>query len=176
MEISVGNLHYHYPNKNTVILKLVEGFITKSDDIALKLSTVKPDANLFRLTILETFGLIHDYRFLFNERLLLSRKIPEVKSLFTEMISNRRRQFSMQIAWLKSNGFIRTELPDKQFDFLFDHIVILYNSWTSHISLLTDDVANISDLISTYVDIVSSIWIPYFTNKGLKYFTDTVLE
>jgi|GEM_PF-3760667 len=170
MGISVGNLHYHYANKQEVILKLQASFIEKSDVLALKLVELAPSAASFQLIIAETFSLIHDYRFLFNERLFLSRRIKAIEVMFREMIEKRRQEFLVQIAWLKSQGFIRTDLPDEQYDFLFEQIVMLYNSWPSHISLLAKSKKSTKRQINHFVRIISAIWVPYFTDKGIAMF------
>ncbi len=170
MGISVGNLHYHYANKHEVILKLQAGFIEKSDALALKLVELAPSAASFQLIIAETFSLIHDYRFLFNERLFLSRRIHAIEVMFREMIEKRREEFLVQVEWLKSQGLIRTDLPNEQYDFLFDQIVMLYNSWPSHISLLAKGKKSTKRQINDFVKIIGAIWIPYFTNRGLSMF------
>lgn len=170
MGISVGNLHYHYPNKNVVILKLQQAFIEKSDELALKLAELVPSPESFQLIISETFMLIYDYRFLFNERSVLSRRINVIEQMFQEMIEKRRKEFLTQIEWLKSQQLIRTDLSNEQYDFLFNQIVILYNSWSSHISLLANDQQSTKDQINKFVKIIGSIWTPYFTSKGLSIF------
>lgn len=167
MEISVGNLHYHFPNKNVVILKLQEVFLNKSDELANKLMKLSPDTDTLYSTVSDVFNLIHDYRFLFNERLWLSRKIPAINEMFQGMVAKRKLEFLAQTNWLKSEGLIREDLPNEQYDFLFHQIVILYNSWTSHSSLLIEEECTKEELIDNFVKMISSIWTPYFTSKGL---------
>lgn len=169
MQISVGNLHYHYPNKNELILNIQKEFLNKSDELAHKLMSTSPGADALNSSISEVFNLIYDYRFLFNERLLLSRKIPTIQKMFMEMLATRKKEFLDQTICLKSEGLIRKDIPNEQYDFLFYQIVILYNSWTSHIPLLVEEEHK-KDVVNKFVKIVSSIWTPYFTPKGLSLF------
>lgn len=169
MGISVGNLHYHYANKNEVIKSLLAQFVEKTDSLALELQAI--DLKFFsdyQLTVIKTFELIHEYRFLFNDRLLLSRKIPEMENMFREMLVKREEEFYAIIEGLSREGLLRKDLPREQFSDLFKHIVMLYNSWGSHRSLFNLSSVDESQIPAYFGRSISSIWLPYFSDKGLK--------
>jgi len=170
MGISVGNLHYHHANKNEVIKGLQAQFLDETDLLARKLQRRRLQSYLvYQSIVIETFRLIHRYRFLFNDRLTLYRKIPEIKSMFKDMLVKREKEFYSMIEALGKGGLLRTDLDKEHYAMLFKQIVILYNSWGSHISLF-ETGSNESELPAYYAKIVSSIWIPYFSEEGMHKF------
>jgi len=175
MQISVGNLHYHYANKKEVLLTIQVQFTAASDCLASQLQSIDIRSFTdFNLIIENTFGLIYDYRFLFNDRLILSRKYPETDLVFYQMIQTRTSEFRTLIAKLREESLIRADLPESQYDFLFKQITILYNSWGSHIKLCSPELSDRQEIIEYYSKLIASIWIPYFTEKGIKHFGITI--
>lgn len=169
MGISVGNLHYHYANKNEVIKSLLSQFIEKTDSLALELK--ETDLKYFsdyQLTVIKTFEVIQQYRFLFNDRLILTRKIPEMENMFREMLIKREGEFYAIIEVLRKEGLLRKDLAREQFSNLFKQIVMLYNSWGSHTSLFNLSSVNENQIPTYFAQVVSSIWLPYFSEEGLK--------
>ena len=175
MQISVGNLHYHYANKKEVLLAIQKQFTAATDSLAYQLQSIDVKSFTdFNLIIKNTFGLIYDYRFLFNDRLILSRKYPETDLVFYQMIRTRTAEFHATIAKLMEASLIRADLPNSQYDFLFKQITMLYNSWSSHIKLFSPELSDRQEIIEYYSKLTASIWIPYFTEEGIQHFGITI--
>ena len=171
MQISVGNLHYHYANKKEVLLAIQKQFTAATDCLASQLQSIDVRSFTdFNLIIKNTFGLIYDYRFIFNDRLILSRKYPETDLVFYQMIRTRTSEFHTMVGKLREESLIRADLPDSQYDFLFKQITMLYNSWSSHIKLFSPELSDRKEIIECYSKLIASIWIPYFTEKGIQHF------
>ena len=165
MKISVGNLHYHYPTKNAVILALMGRCTQRTDALAILLEEEPPGPHNWTAVMQLTFEVILDYRFLFNDRLVLTRRIPEFEDLFKEIVARRKAEFERFLSGLREQGLLRTDLPPIQFDALFTQIIILYNSWSGHVGLLGDE-ESLEELPGKYAEIISRIWIPYFSERG----------
>lgn len=170
MNISVGNLHYHYPNKNEVILQLMKAFLKRTDALAILLEQEPPGPHNWTAVIELTFELIVEYRFLFNDRLVLTRRLPEIQNMFREMVVRRRVEFMGFVGKLTEEGLLRTDLPGDQYEALFKQIVILYNSWLGHHILFDEEHIPMADLPGYYAGIISRIWTPYFSAKGRSVF------
>ena len=115
-----------------------------------------------------SFSLIHTYRFLFNDRLTLARKIPEVEEMFRKMVERRRLEFHGIVDKLQEEGLLRDDLPPAQFDRLFQQIVMLYNSWGAHVALFLEEELTDAEVPAHFAEVVASIWIPYFSAEGLE--------
>lgn len=158
LEISVGNLHYHYPTKDAVLVALHTRFIESTNEIA---EQIDPEASNPRPVIEATFRLIWRYRFLFNERLVVERRVPAIAESFKEMIRARRRMFRLQIEQMQARGLVTTDFDDEQFEALFEHIVIVYNAWTSHVAMLSPRLTRDDSVIERYVELAARLWTPY---------------
>lgn len=169
--MSVGNLHYHFPTKTDLIRHLHSSFLEETDKLSeqlLREGPQKPD--LMYKTTERTFQLIMEYQFLFRDRLTISLKIPEVTFMFKDMLKKREAEFNESIALLIKEGLLRKDLPDGQYRSLFLQIAILYNSWISNIDLFEQLALPPDNISACYAKIISDIWIPYFSEKGLKKF------
>jgi AcrR family transcriptional regulator len=158
MDISVGNLHYHFSGKDELILALYQRFLQETEALADLLAKSDPGQMSLSFPIEETFELIYKYRFLFEDRIYLTRRMPDLKQSFKKMIDLRRKEFLVIVDKLISKQLLRQGISDQQLDALWKHIVILYNSWINNMDLF-DDIQSPKEMAR----VVAAIWIPYLS-------------
>lgn len=166
--ISLGNVHYHYPNRNAVIESLINRFLQDMDALSKRLIQQQP-TDFFHQAIRTqffTFKEMWKYRFLFSDRLVIARRTTYLEDLFKAMVDQRRKDFDASIEMLKENGIIRSNVNQKAIDAHFQQLVIWNNSWISFCDLFSSED-------ETYIFFAEqSIW----TWQSLYNLPDEVIE
>lgn len=134
MGISLGNLHYHYPNRNELIKALIDQFVARVQVHTMKLDEAQIVGHIeyaFRIQFL-SFRLIWDYRFMFNDRIVIKRRMDYLEVLFAQMIAARHNVFFVWMAELRSKGLLREGISDEVLEAYFQQIIISNNSWVAY--------------------------------------------
>lgn len=140
--ISVGNLHYHFPNRDRIIIQLVDDFFEAEQVLSEKLIAT-PIHNFISHAFMSqmlAFKIIWDYRFIFVDRKVIQRRTTYLESRFNEMLKRRKQEFHQTLQVLQANGIIREEISRQTLDAYFTQIVIGNNSWISYTDLFDYDV------------------------------------
>jgi AcrR family transcriptional regulator len=134
MGMSLGNLHYHFPNRNELIRALINGFVVEVELLIAQLfpsEAVGLLEYMFKIQFM-SFRLLWEYRFLFNDRLVIKRRMDDLEVRFALMIETRGAEFKTIMAELRESGLLRSDIPDEVLHAYFQQIIISNNSWVSY--------------------------------------------
>lgn len=137
MGISLGNLHYHFPNRNVLIERLVDKFVTDLETLNIKLQNAG-NQNLLEHYVLihiETYRIIWEYRFIFNDRLVIQRRTDYLDKYFRQMIEKRKEAYFKESMYMKQINFLNDRMSEKTLHAHFIQMVINNNSWVSYTDL-----------------------------------------
>lgn len=137
MGISLGNLHYHFPNRNVLIERLVDKFVTDLETLNLRLQNAG-NQNLLEHYVLihiETYKIIWEYRFIFNDRLVIQRRTDYLDKYFRQMIEKRKEAYFKESVYMKQTDFLNDRMSEKTLHAHFIQMVISNNSWVSYTDL-----------------------------------------
>ncbi|WP_294673033.1 TetR/AcrR family transcriptional regulator [uncultured Fluviicola sp.] len=135
--ISLGNLHYHFPNRDSIIRQLVDQFLNDEEMRSQKLLQVKTEnfmTHAFTVQFL-TFKNMWEYRFIFTDRLVIKRRMDYLEVRFRKMVDQRKSEFDQTMSALQASNIILPNISQKTFDAYFTQIVIGNNSWISYSDL-----------------------------------------
>lgn|GEM_PF-1185752 len=137
MGISLGNLHYHYPNRNELLKAAINRFLQSMEALTAELMKTQLSDFMQKAfyTQFVTFREIWKYRFLFRDRLIIARRMDYLELLFKEMIRQRKLDFDKTMESLKQAGLMREDISDKIRDAFFQQLVIGNNSWVEYCDL-----------------------------------------
>ena len=137
MGISLGNLHYHYPNRNELLKAAIDRFLQSMEALTAELMKTQLSDFMQKAfyTQFVTFREIWKYRFLFRDRLIIARRMDYLELLFKEMIRQRKLDFDKTTEDLKQAGLMREDISDKVRDAFFQQLVIGNNSWVGYCDL-----------------------------------------
>ena len=159
--VSVGNLAYHYPNKEAIVLTLYQELALAQRELLREFRIVPLFDYLDRLIIL-TFELQQQYIFFYLDTLEISRAYPKVREVHQEHIQHQLLQFKAILDFNVARGVFRAE-PHPGF----------YQQWARQIWYSMDywnsqqRICGVSEL--TLADYQTAIWalfIPLFTPQG----------
>lgn len=134
MEISLGNLHYHYPNRDALIIKAIDRFLTDMEALSVELMRTHPENFMEKAfyTQFVTFREMWKYRFLFTDRLVIARRTDYLEVRFKAMLQHRKMDFDATMQELKRTGLMRSDLSKEEQEAHFQQIVIWNNSWITY--------------------------------------------
>ncbi len=158
--MSQGNLHYHFSNKNEVIRQLYNDFKTGLSERS-GYSTGNFGLAEIENSLERNFDWMHRYRFLFLDREIIWRRIPEIKRETQAFILVKKRQLYFVIDKLKSDGIFRPDINDSQISGFLDMYQVMINSWLTSVYLFS-----IIEPVSFFARQAFRLWYPYLTPKG----------
>jgi AcrR family transcriptional regulator len=137
LDISPGNLYYHFKGKDVIIAELFGQFEQGLGEI-LSVPVDRPlsvEDNWFYLYVV--FEEMYNYRFLYRNLSDLLARYPELKRRFRRIL--KLKQAAIHAVWTTLNLESAVNIGDDQVDALVDNMVLLLNYWLNYDHLLHDD-------------------------------------
>ncbi len=129
-EISQGNLTYHFPAKNDLVVSLFHELKSESDRSFDLMGSGDFGAIEFREILYITFNLIYKYRFLFLEFSVIFREIPELVKEYQLLNKIRRAQFKELINVLVDTNLFAVTPDKKDRESLYELFNTYINFWS----------------------------------------------
>jgi AcrR family transcriptional regulator len=133
MEISPGNLYYHYKGKEVIISELFADFESELRQV-LAAPVNKPMAledNWIYLYII--FEEINDFRFFFLNLTSLLERIPELKPKFARLLSLMQQTFERLLSGLETSGHLNFRTDEKSI--LSERLTAHFTYWLAYANL-----------------------------------------
>ncbi len=124
MNISPGNLYYHFRNKEEIIRALLERMIEDYNSFIRPPGGNNDPMVLFSNTISISGRIMYDYRFFYMEISTLLEKDPVLKKMYMKIKQERDADFKTILKFLEDAGIIAEPITDEAFD------IIKENTWT----------------------------------------------
>ncbi|SHM56625.1 transcriptional regulator, TetR family [Chitinophaga jiangningensis] len=166
INISHGNLQYHYKNTEEIILALFNQLAAAMDDAMAKAEAVTVPS--FRQFLHDTeafFDIAYHYRFIFLHFVAIIQKVPEIKTRYNNMDALREIQFNRIFKAYRNLGIFRNDIPEQVWKDLIPQIYIYADFWLAHNEIKTGLKGK--KAIKHYVNISTSLFYPYLTPKGI---------
>lgn len=171
LNMSQGNLCYHFPKKEAIIVALYEQLVKKFDDLYLQFSTAPSDNKIPPLQVFLTIINITnqyfiDYKFLMLNFVQIMRWHPSIKAHYQALTLERTQQNINLFSYFQQIGILKTEQYEGQYLQIIEQFMILNNFWLSHAEILFQSKE--SAKIDHFNQLVGSFIFPYLTEKGQK--------
>jgi AcrR family transcriptional regulator len=166
MEISQGNLNYHFKKREDIIETLYFQLVQNVDN---SVSSMKEPKNPFQLlvsisqTIMSNF---FEYRFFLLDFVQIMRENKKIRTHYTELTILRELQFLSLFNLLIENDLMRKEVLPNEYKNLYKRFQMLSEFWISDAEIHNSKI--IKKTISTYSVILTQAIFPYLTLKGQK--------
>ncbi|MCZ6830788.1 MAG: TetR/AcrR family transcriptional regulator [Gammaproteobacteria bacterium] len=139
MDISPGNLYYHFRGKDIIIAELFNQFEQGLGEI-LNAPLEQPlnvEDNWFYLYVV--FEEMYNYRFLYRNLSDLLRRYPELKTRFRRVLKLKRA--AILAVWETLTREAVVSAADNEVEALVDNMVLLLNYWLNYDHLRHDSRA-----------------------------------
>lgn len=141
--MSVGNLYYHFDNKEQMIREILEWMISEWGrlwTVPVSSSQWKPSLQDLQALLKLSFQLQWKYRFFYRELLVLMRHDEQLKQRHQQIQKHRiEEQKALMQLFIEHNVLRAPDRPDE-----FEDVVtmgwVISNYWISHIDASGDEV------------------------------------
>lgn len=158
LQMSDGNLRYHFKTKEEIVLKLVHR-MTAELQSTIPHGDLAPDD--LKETLQSIFRVMHEYRFLFLESVFILKAYPSYALLFKELENSRKILFSGLIDGLRRNDLLSSEYSSEQYKALNEQLFIVADNWMKYIDVeMNDDQLN--DAIQSSSELAYTLLTPYW--------------
>ncbi|WP_375578214.1 TetR/AcrR family transcriptional regulator [Marivirga tractuosa] len=173
MGISYGNLCYHYPKKDDIILQL---YLNMQKNVEQQFKNIKEEVinlefMLSRLKIL--FEEIYKYKFIYLGITKVVRHFDHIKKHAQDQFDQRWNILDTISGFLIANGYMKAFKDNGQKDMLIHALLMVSNSWISDAEVFYK--GKDSEKIDYYMQVFFNLVRPTLTEKGLEGFK-TVYE
>lgn len=164
MEISQGNLTYHYKKREEIIEALYFQLVQKNNEAIL---TSQSDEVSLQTALNVTVLMAqnhYEYRFLLFDFMQVMRENKAIRQHYLTLGNEKKEQFRYLIETLVKKGLMRPEkLPD-EYSYLYKRVRILNDFWLSAAETATGRITK--KTIANYCEMVRQSFFPYLTAAG----------
>ncbi|MEO0713222.1 MAG: TetR/AcrR family transcriptional regulator [Pseudomonadota bacterium] len=164
LDISPGNLYYHFKGKDAIIRALFDNFETEMKTILRgsrgRIASLE-DNWVYTYIILEE---IYDFRFFFRALSVLLDRYPDLATRFRALLAEMRNTIEDVLDGLQSADLI--EIDPRLRDPLIDQLISTMVFWLSR-SALTQSDADERTLIHRTVFEAMALVVPYMDDAGI---------
>ncbi len=161
--VSVGNLAYHYNNKEAILSALYEALTKKQQQLLAEYRIVPLFDNIDRL-IHHTFQLQKEYIFFYQDTLEIVRAYPLVGEPHQQHIRSQVNQLKVILDFNVSRGALVKEPMEGVFDQLALQIWMTMDFWLIQQAVRTHQKLE----GQAFRKAVWNLLIPYFTDMGMR--------
>lgn len=109
LEISHGNLRYHYPGKGPIIEAIFQACLKASDEVMASLDQPNVNLQMLLFATAQQAAKFWDYRFLLKDLLAISLQYPKVGEELRQMYRHREVQLTSIFQYLQHQGLLQVE-------------------------------------------------------------------
>jgi AcrR family transcriptional regulator len=174
MEISQGNLNYHFKKREVIIEALYFRLVENIDKSMVDLQQSKTPFYLLvniSKTIMFNF---YEYRFFLLDFVQIMRENKKIKQHYNELTIQREQQFTMLFNLLIENGIMREAILPNEYKNLYKRFQILGDFWVS--DAVINNAKITKKTIASYSTILTQAIYPYLTVKGQEEYHALISE
>lgn len=136
LQMSDGNLRYHFKTKEEIVLKLVHRMTAELQG-TIPVGVLSPDD--LKQTFQSIFRVMYGYRFLFLESVFILKAYPSYALLFKELERSRKILFSGLIDGMRKNDLFSAVYSEEQYKALNEQLFIVADNWMKYIDIELDE-------------------------------------
>jgi len=163
LNISQGNLNYHFKTKQEITEVLYFQLVAKID--AQMEALIEPDLLLAKVfqSSWTTMSSFYEFRFLMRDFFKILKENKIIRKHYFELQQKRHLQFEQIFNDLCEYEMIRKEEFEGEYKRLYERLTILGENWINTHELLQ---AKIKNPVNYYALLVFESIYPYLTDKG----------
>lgn len=166
MNISQGNLNYHFKKREDIIETLYHKLVKRIDDALAENQDKEPCLELLVNISTAIMNSFYDYRFFFLDFVQIMREHESIKAHYLKINEMRKVQFIHLFKVIIDNGVLRKEQLPNEYVYLYDRFQIIGDFWISSAEVANKRMSK--KYIDYYSEVITQAIYPYLTEKGKK--------
>ncbi|MFZ5603912.1 MAG: TetR/AcrR family transcriptional regulator [Pseudomonadota bacterium] len=164
MDISPGNLYYHFRNKDEIIAELFQQFETSMHDVLQSPQEEGLEIMDYWMYIHMVFERIWEYRFLYRDLATILERNEKLQKRFNRILDKKAANCRLIMNSMRDSGIIN--ITDKQIESLATNVVITGTYWMNYQQVRNlGDNPELEDLGRGVYQVMSLI-LPYLPPEG----------
>ena len=159
--VSVGNLAYHFPNKEAIALSIYQQLANDQDDLLKEYRLVPLFENIDRL-IQNSFQLQLKYPFFYLDTLEVIRAYPSIAELHRQRVKTQVQQLYTILEFNVARAALSSPTIDGQYEQLAKHIWMIMDLYMAQQKIQSDELPD----AKVYRMAIWSLLQPHFTRLG----------
>ncbi len=169
-EMSQGNLNYHFPKKDDIVVKIYNQFSAEMDQIIhQELAAEEMGLDVLKKLPRKIMELFIDYRFMFYDFAQIMMEYSQIKKDYQQIIQKRINQFTDLLKMLCASNIVKDEEYPGQYEKLCLRLQILADFWLSF-NLITSQNNSREMIVNRFVATIEQEFFPYLTPEYKKLF------
>lgn len=167
LNISGGNLHYHFKHSEDIIKILFSELVLKMDGLLDRMKKTENNTleDLYQFTY-STCEIFYSYRFIFVSFVDILKNIPEIETKYEAINFSRKEEFQLIFSGLQKNNIFQKDIPQFVIDCLTEQIFIIGDNWLTHNRLVLK--LEQKQAILHYTLLQMNLFYPLLTPKQQK--------
>lgn len=160
LEISPGNLYYHFKSKSDILTNLFNWYEQEINTL-LEVPETPMDIEDQWFFLHLIFENIAKYRFLYQDVVHVLKRHDHIQQRFNRIINKKRKASLRILQSLKEQGNLQAN--DSEIDALCENIVLTATFWLNYAIISQQDISN--DVLARGVYQVISLVAPFLDNE-----------
>ncbi|PXW15292.1 TetR family transcriptional regulator [Chryseobacterium sp. CBTAP 102] len=171
LNISAGNLHYHFKHSEDIIKILFSELTLKMDELLnlMKKTENKTLEDLYKFTY-STSEIFYSYRFIFINFIDILSQNPDVESKYERINFSRKEEFQQIFSDLQKSNIFQKDIPHFIIDGLVEQIFIIADNWLTHNRLILK--LNPKEAVQHYTLLQMNLFYPHFNKEQQKLYEE----
>lgn len=170
LDISPGNLYYHFKGKDQIINALVDSYIAKMNSLPQPLD----DDKAFYEYLFYALETMHLFRFLFQNIAELSQQYPSITKKMQKLSNSQRQYLKKALLAQKARGTLCGDEAD--IDLLLDIISLTLFQNLNYYQMQGDSVVDPNIVYRTLMTIYFSLQPYYSQNEKIQTIKQAILS
>lgn len=174
LEMSYGNLCYHFARKDDLILALYHAMQEEFDAEIAHLEAEIYRFDFMILSMRSMLAVAHKYRFIYLDFTLICRKFPSIRSHAQERYRLRILVCRAIYQFLIEQGHLKTEKHPGHYDLLVQNLLMILNGWIVDAEIFYS--GSEEGKIDHYLGLIYRFFSSSLTKKGIEAFQQVYLQ
>lgn len=164
MGISHSNIQYYFKNADDIIYTIYAQHIEAMNELPVFANDPAAGLSMLRESVTTILQHIYRYRFIYIHFVVITRRMPEIKKIYAQRFSIRRRQLLRLFENYREQGIAREDIPGEVWESLIRSFYLIGDFWISANELTTGLKGK--KAVSYYARLLEDLFYPYLTEKG----------
>ncbi|WP_224999948.1 TetR/AcrR family transcriptional regulator [Cesiribacter sp. SM1] len=165
--MSVGNLTYHFPNRDSLVQGLLNRLIKELNAKIEETPQPKLWLELIWEALLNSYQIQQRYQFIMLDLVHMLRKYPTILEQFRQNYDHRRQEYSFILQALVQVGELMSEPESGHYDrYILPQLYCISDFWLSEAALLYKGPED--EKAAYYARMCMALLYPYLTEKGRR--------
>lgn len=167
IDISQGNLTYHFPKKESIFEELYFEFVDRIKDQALVDENSALNLKSFIVHTRERMHIMLNYRFLFIDLNHTLREYPKIKLHFNNSGIEELQAYQSLFKLAVDNDIMRGQAYKNEYEGLAFRVKLFNDHWISSATVQNFDI---EVMVDRYRQMLTEMLFPYFTKDAQREF------